>query len=220
MADETKAPTKKVATKVVAPKKVIAANKVASTKKKAPTNPTETKAKPRPKKGVRIIYEHTSPLKQDDLISLPIYAPLSIKQERYLQDQENDIVVWGGAASAGKTQLSLIRILLCAMYDKHYVAAIARRSQKQMKSAGSLWSTGVKMFSPYGVASNNMELAWRFPNGSEVKCHHLDDNQDDWQGTQCTEFLVDEAQQCNEEDIWYLTSRLRSRSSQKHQLRM
>lgn len=225
MADETKVvatkvATKKVATKVVAPKKVVAANKVASTKKKAPTNPTETKAKPRPKKGVRIIYEHTSPLKQDDLISLPIYAPLSIKQERYLQDQENDIVVWGGAASAGKTQLSLIRILLCAMYDKHYVAAIARRSQKQMKSAGSLWSSGCKIFSHLGVSSNRIDLTWSFPIGSEVKCHHLDDNQDDWQGTQCTEFLVDEAQQCKEEDVWYLTSRLRSMSKRKHQLRM
>lgn len=157
---------------------------------------------------------------QRDLGEIDIIAPISIKQEKYLNDQENDIVVWGGAAGSSKTYISLIKILLSAYYDKNYVASVARKSQKQMKSAGSLWSTGVKMFSPYGVASNNMELAWRFPNGSEVKCHHLDDNQDDWQGTQCTEFLVDEAQQCNEEDIWYLTSRLRSRSSQKHQLRM
>lgn len=198
--------------------------KVVKEKKSAPTK-TATEKPPRalkapPKKGVRIQYEHTYHITQEELLTLPIYAPISRKQEVYLQDQEHDIVVWGGAASAGKTQLSLIRILLCAMYDSHYVAAIARRSQKQMKSAGSLWSSGCKMFNPHGVMSNKVDLTWTFPNGAEVKCHHLDDNQDDWQGTQCTEFVVDESQQCKEDDVWYLTSRLRSMSKKKHQLRL
>ena len=159
-------------------------------------------------------------LTQQDLGEIEIIAPISIKQEKYLNDQENDIIVWGGAAGSSKTYISLINILLSAYTDKNYVASIARRSQKQMKSAGSLWSTGTKMFAPMGISSNNIELHWRFPNGSEVKCHHLDGNQDDWQGTQCTEFLVDEAQQCKEDDVWYLTSRLRSKSEKKHQLRM
>jgi len=157
---------------------------------------------------------------QEELEEITIYAPLSIKQEKYLNDEENDIVVWGGSAAAGKTQLSLLRILLAGMYDKHYVAGIARKSQRQMKQAGSLWSTGCKMFGPMGVIQNKIDLTWSFPSGSEVKCHHLDKNQDDWQRTQCTEFLVDEAQQCLEEDVWYLTSRLRSQSTRKHQLRL
>lgn len=168
----------------------------------------------------RIVYEHTSGIPQDQLIELPIYAPLSIKQETYLQDQENDIVVWGGAASAGKTQLSLLRIMLCAMWDEHYVAGVARRSQKQMKAPGSLWSTGTKLFNQYNIRSNSLEMTWNFPSGAEVKCHHLDNNTDDWQGTQMTEVLVDESQQCQEDDVWYLTGRLRSKSKRKHQLRM
>ena len=165
-------------------------------------------------------YEHTFHIPQDDLASITIYAPISIKQETYIQDQTHDIVVWGGAAAAGKTQLSLIRILLCGMFDEHYVAGVARRSQKQMKSAGSLWSSGTKMFMPHGVTKNQIEMSWSFPSGAEVKCHHLDNNTDDWQGTQMTEALVDEAQQCSEDDVWYLTSRLRSKSTKKHQLRM
>lgn len=164
--------------------------------------------------------EYSFHIPQEDLAEIEILAPLSIKQEKYLNDQENDIVVWGGAASAGKTQLSLLRLMLGGMWDKDYVAAVARNSQKQMKNSGSLWSTGCKLFAPYGVSSNKIELSWSFPSGAEVKCHHLDNNQDDWQGTQCTEMLVDESQQCLEDDVWYLTSRLRSKSKQKHQLRL
>lgn len=181
------------------------------------------KAKTDGRKGngaTRKQYDHTFHIPQDALESITIYAPISIKQETYIQDQTHDIVVWGGAAAAGKTQLSLIRILLCAMFDEHYVAGVARRSQKQMKSAGSLWSSGTKMFIPHGVTKNQIEMSWNFPSGAEVKCHHLDNNTDDWQGTQMTEALVDEAQQCSEDDVWYLTSRLRSKSNKKHQLRM
>lgn len=163
-------------------------------------------------------YKYAHRLKQEQFETIPIHAPLSIKQEKYLNDNTSDVIVWGGAASAGKTQLTLLKIMLHAFFDPDYTAGIARRSQRQMKQAGSLWSTGTKMFSAYGVSANKIEMQWTFPNGAEVKCHHLDGNQDDWQGSQLTTACVDEAQQCNEEDIWYLTSRLRSKSKQKSQL--
>ena len=166
----------------------------------------------------RKTYEHTFSVPQQELESLSIYAPLSIKQEKYLNDEENDIVVWGGAAAAGKTQLTLLKIMLAATWDKNFVGGIARKSQKQMKAAGSLWSSGVKQMTVVGARTNSLEMTWNFPNGAEVKCHHLDNNQDDWQGTQMTKCCVDEAQQCTEDDIWYLTTRLRSQSAQKAQL--
>lgn len=185
----------------------------------APNIETEV-TKPSTRGPRRKEYTKTFHIPQDELEQLAIFSPLSIKQETYLNDNENDIVVWGGAASAGKTQLSLLRILLAGMWDGDYVAGIARKSQKQMKQAGSLWNTGCKLFAPHGITSNKIDLSWSFPSGAEVKCHHLDNNQDDWQGTQCTEFLVDESQQCLEDDVWYLTSRLRSKSKRKHQLRL
>lgn len=168
----------------------------------------------------RLKFNYTFHLDQEALQGIEILCPLSIKQETYLNDNENDIVVWGGAMAAGKTQLSLIRLMLAGMWDKDYVAGIARQSQKQMKMAGSLWSTGCKLFAPYGISSNKIETSWTFPSGAEVKCHHLYNNIEDWHGTQCTEFLVDESQQCQEEDVWFLTSRMRSKSKQKHQLRL
>lgn len=159
-------------------------------------------------------------IEQEVLEEIQIHKPLSIKQEKYLNDDKNDIIVWGGCAGAGKTQLSLLMIMLQAGFDPHFVGGIARKSQKQMKQAGSLWSSGTKLMRKLNASVNAMELKWTFPIGSEVKCHHLSDNQDDWQGTQCTQFIVDEAQQCNEDDVWYLTSRLRSQSRSKHQLRL
>lgn len=174
-----------------------------------PTNPRGRKPKE---------FEYTHKLTQEQLSSVPIYSPLSIKQEKYLNDRHNDIVVWGGAASAGKTQLTLLKVMNGAFYDPEFTAGIARRSQRQMKQAGSLYSTGTRMFSKHGVSCNKVEMSWIFPSGAEVKCHHLDGNQDDWQGSQLTLACVDEAQQCNEEDVWYLTSRLRSKSKQKSQL--
>jgi predicted phage terminase large subunit-like protein len=180
----------------------------------------KTSAKPDLKYSRKLDLNLSFHISQDKLKEIEILCPLSIKQEKYLNNDTDDIVVWGGAAAAGKTQLSLLRIMVAGLYDKNYVAGIARKSQRQMKQAGSLWSSGCKLFAKHGVTSNKVDLTWSFPTGAEVKCHHLDNNQDDWQGTQCTEFLVDEAQQCNEEDVWYLTSRLRSQSKRKHQLRL
>lgn len=88
------------------------------------------------------------------------------------------------------------------MFDEHYVGGIARQSVKQIKMAGSLWSTGVKLFTPYGINSNKTENTWTFPSGAEVKCHYLDKNTDDWHGSQMTQCSVDEAQQCDEEDMY------------------
>lgn len=174
-----------------------------------------------PNKAIRKPKDFTFHISQEDLESkIQIHCPLSIKQETYLNDHENDVIVWGGCASAGKTQLSLLQLMLAGMFDKDYVGGIARQSVKQIKMAGSLWSTGVKLYSPYGINSNKTENTWTFPSGAEVKCHYLDDNTDDWHGSQMTQCLVDEAQQCKEEDVWFLTSRLRSQSKQKHQLRL
>ncbi|WP_277812192.1 terminase large subunit domain-containing protein [Chromohalobacter canadensis] len=157
---------------------------------------------------------------QESLSEIPIIAPLSKKHELYLNDETNDIIVFGGAAGSGKSQLSLMRILQAALYDSDYVAGILRKSQRMVKGAGSLWETGNKLFKPHGVTSNSIEMNWRFPSGSFVKAHYLNNNTDDMQGTQVTEWLVDEAAQCDESDVWYLTSRLRSQSDRKHQLRL
>lgn len=153
--------------------------------------------------------------------NINILCPISRKQETYINDQDNDIIVYGGQAGAGKTEVSILRMLACAMTDPDYTATIFRQSKVQLKTAGGLFQTATRYFTQYaGSSVNKIDYNWTFPNGVELKCHYLDNNTDDLQGMQCTEFFVDEATQCKEEDVLYLMSRLRSKSKKRHQLRL
>ncbi|PWW28764.1 terminase large subunit domain-containing protein [Chromohalobacter israelensis] len=152
---------------------------------------------------------------------IEIFAPLSKKQELYLQDETNDIILWGGAASSGKSHLSLLKLMIDCLEQKGYNSLLLRESLVQIKAPGSIWEEGCRMFDNVGASSNQVNNAWRFPNGSFVKCHYLKNNQNDYQGSQIHSALIDEAAQIpNIEDIWYITSRLRGKGSKRKQLRM
>lgn len=154
--------------------------------------------------------------------NINIFAPLSKKQELYLNDKENDIVVWGGAASSGKSFLSALDILVNGWEDKHYRATIVRRQKEMFKQAGGLFDECSTMYASFGVRPRGNSLDFKFPKGAFVKMMGSDAPKDKYtfQGNQSTTFLVDEAQQLNEENIVYLLSRNRSKSKQKHQLKL
>lgn len=181
--------------------------------------------KPRARKKVRY-YELNAPelfdylgLDHRYMQDIQFYAPLSKKQEMFLNDQENDIIVFGGQAASGKSQVSILRMLIGVLSDPHYAACICRQSKVQLKGAGAIFPTATRVFEQAAKASTNrVELSWTFPTGQEVKALHLWDNQNDYQGQQNTEFYVDEATQCKEADVVYLMSRLRSRAKRAHQL--
>lgn len=159
----------------------------------------------------------------DDLKNnIVIHAPLSRKQETYLNDKENDIIVWGGAASSGKSFLSALDILVNGWEDPHYRATIVRRQKEQFKQAGGLFDECSVMYSHYGVRPRGNSLDFKFHKGAFVKMMGSDRPQDkhDFQGNQSTTFLVDEAQQLNEENVVYLLSRNRSKSKQHHSLKL
>ncbi len=160
-------------------------------------------------------------ISQDDLYNdIEIIAPLSKKQELYLADTTNDIICFGGAASSGKSYLSLLKLLIDCLEDKDYNAVLCRESQVQFKAPGSLWQEGNRLFSKFDVKSNQISNQWRFPSGAFVKLHHLKDNPNDYQGSQIDAAILDEACQLKLDDVWYLTSRLRGRSKKPKQLRL
>lgn len=161
---------------------------------------------------------------QDELKEIPILAPLSLKQEIYLNDNANDVVIWGGGAGSGKSFLSILDMLIKGYEDKHYRAAIVRRTKEQLRGSGSLWD---EMNTMYGGLNSKIKLKEHslkaaFDHGSEIKMSYSDAEKDrhNFQGWQCTTWLCDEAQQLNEINAYYLMSRLRSKSSAKHQLKM
>lgn len=158
-------------------------------------------------------------LDPDSISKLEFHYPLSKKQELFCNDYKNDIIVYGGQAASGKTQVSILRMLIGVLSDKHYAACITRQSKVQLKGSGSIFSVATRVFESAGKASTNkVELTWTFPEGQEIKALHLWDNQNDYQGQQNTCYYVDEASQCKESDTMYLMSRLRSKAKMKHQL--
>lgn len=156
------------------------------------------------------------------LSDIPIYGPISKKQEMYLNDSHNDIVLWGGAASGGKTFISLLDIAVYAVGDEHFRAGVVRKTKEQLRGAGSLYDEACKMFSNFGAKSKGNQMEFVFPVGSVVRMSYSDKPSDkyNFQGWQVTRFLVDEATQLNEENVTYLLSRLRSKSGAPHQLKM
>ena len=159
---------------------------------------------------------------QQQLSEINILSPLSRKHEVYLNDKVNDIICFGGAASSGKTFLSALDILINAYADGDYRSTIVRRQKEQFKTAGGLYDECCQMYAQYGVRPRGGSMDFTFPTGAFMKMMGSDKDSDrqNFQGSQCTSFLVDEAQQLSEQNVVYLLSRLRSKSKQKHQLKM
>lgn len=159
---------------------------------------------------------------QAELKEIEVIRPLSKKQQTYLNDQENDIVCWGGSAGSGKSQVSLIDLLVNGYEDKHFRAMIIRKTKEVMKNAGSLWDTAEGLYAQFGIKPRGNAMDFKFESGAFLKFGALERSKDkhNYQGTQVTRFLVDEAQQLPEDGVLYLTSRLRSNSKQKHQLKL
>lgn len=164
------------------------------------------------------MYKYT----QEELKEITIVRPLSHKQEQYLNDKENDIIVWGGSAGSGKSEVSLIDLLVAGYDDPQFRAMIIRKTKEVMKNAGSIYDSACDLFSKFGVSPRGNTLDFKFKSGAFLKLGALERSQDkhNYQGTQCTRFLVDEAQQIPEDGVLYLTSRLRSKSKARHQLKM
>lgn len=167
-------------------------------------------------------YNYTYKYTQEQLKEIRIVRPLSKKQEMYLNDNENDICCWGGSAGSGKSEVSLIDLLVSGYDDPDFRAMIIRKTKEVMKNAGSIFDSACDLFSQFGVKPRGNSLDFKFPKGAFLKLGALEREQDkhSYQGTQVTRFLVDEAQQLPEGGVLYLASRLRSKSKAKHQLKL
>lgn len=159
---------------------------------------------------------------QEELKQIEVIRPLSKKQELYLNDKENDIICWGGSAGSGKSQVSLIDLLISGYEDPDFRAMIIRKTKEVMKNSGSIYDTACDLYSRFGIKPRGQAMDFQFEKGAKLKLGALERPMDkhNYQGAQCTRFLVDEAQQLPEEGVLYLTSRLRSKSKAPHQLKM
>lgn len=141
-----------------------------------------------------------------------IFRPNPGRQSQALASKA-DIVIYGGAASGGKT-FALLLDPLRHHQKPGYNAVIFRRTYSQVTQQGGIWDATFNIYPHFGGKPNESDLVWTFPPANaQIGFAHLqhDKNQYDYQGAELDYLGWDEVTHQNEAPFWYLTSRCRSR---------
>lgn len=123
-----------------------------------------------------------------------------------------DIVGFGGAAGGGKTEW-LLKNAVRHYNVNRYVAKIFRRVFPQIAGGGGMWDRTHDIYPYLGGKANHSDLIYTFPNyGSSVGFSHLQHEKDklNHQGKEYAFIGVDEADQMEWSQIWYLWTRNRT----------
>ena len=141
-----------------------------------------------------------------------IFKPQPGPQTDFLSSSA-DIVIYGGAAGAGKTYAELLESLRHHQNPKMRVT-IFRREGVQITNPGGLWDEACKIYPVFGATSNKQMLEWKFPSGFVCKFAHLQNEGDvhNWQGSQIPCIMFDELTHFTSDMFWYMLSRNRSDS--------
>ena len=132
-------------------------------------------------------------------------------QELFLSSQA-DIVLYGGAAGAGKTFALLIEALRHKAV-KDFGAVIFRRESTQITNEGGLWDTAMTLYPTLGGQPiKTPTLRFAFQAGSRVTFAHLNQATDvlNWQGAQIPLIGFDELTHFEQSQFFYMLSRNRS----------
>lgn len=100
------------------------------------------------------------------------YYPQPGSQETAL-NCDADVVVYGGAAGAGKSYLGLLRGLL-GVEDSNFKAVYFRRTGPQLSGAGGLWDEAKTLFQPWTPRLIENERIAKFKNGAHIKFSHME----------------------------------------------
>ena len=141
-----------------------------------------------------------------------VIGPKSEKQYQFLHT-EADITVFGGAAGAGKSYLGVLDFLK-HIHDPTFRGCMVRRTTPQLKGPGGLQEKAEALFklADPKVRWRDKEHHFLFSSGAKIYLRHFEHpkDQENFQGWEVTEFLVDEGQQFEESMVIYLTSRMRN----------
>ena len=139
-------------------------------------------------------------------------GPKSPKQEMFI-NSDAQITVFGGAAGAGKSYLGVMDFLKHIHLPK-FRGMITRRTTPQLKGSNGIVDTGLSLYKQIdpGVKWKDKDGKFVFTSGAEIHVRHFENQQaqDNFQGIEINEFLVDEGQQYLEPMVVYLMSRMRN----------
>lgn len=141
-----------------------------------------------------------------------VIGPKSRKQQMFITS-DADIVVFGGAASSGKSYLGVMDFV---PHIKHpgFRGVVTRRTTTQLKASGGILDKAMQLFIKIDpkVKWKSQDNKFVFSSGAEIFLKHFEHWKDhrNWQGTEYTEILIDEGTQFEEEMVLYCMSRLRN----------
>lgn len=126
---------------------------------------------------------------------------------------KSDLCIFGGGAGGGKTYALLLECLR-HIYNPKFNCIIFRRNSTMIRNPGGLWDISLEMFSQFGGIPRQAYLDWTFPSGAVIKFAHLEHSNTvlAYQGAQIPLIMWDEICHFEENQFWYLMSRLRSLS--------
>lgn len=150
-----------------------------------------------------------------------VISPASPFQEAYLKS-DSQILLVGGAAGSSKSYIGLMRHLRFA-HDPNYKAYCIRKNSSAIMASGGLFWEAVKLYTQYDpnlkVKLKDQKLV--FSSGAEVSFSHYENDTaaKKYQGIQISNIFYDEVTHAdNEEQLWWLWSRLRSDAKNIHSM--
>lgn len=148
-----------------------------------------------------------------------VIGPQKGPQEQFLSSKAN-ICIYGGAAGGGKSYGLLIDPLRYINNGK-FSCMIFRRTTKQIKIQGGLWSESQNIYRQINGRPRDTILDWIFPSGMKVQFGHLEHEKNiyDYQGAQIPMIGFDELTHFTEKQFFYMMSRNRSMSGVRGYIR-
>jgi phage terminase large subunit-like protein len=149
-----------------------------------------------------------------------IIKPRSKFQSLYLNANENFLIV-GGAAGSSKSYVGLMRHLRF-IEDPNYRGICIRKNSTAIMKIGGLFEEAVSLYRQYcpdiGIKIKDQKIT--FPSGAAIAFSHYENRNAAqlYQGLQFSGIMYDESSHSEEEDIWWLQSRLRSKANCPHSI--
>lgn len=152
-----------------------------------------------------------------------VFPQLQEGKQALFGEIDADVIIFGGAAGAGKTRALLTDFVRQEYIDNpDYRAVMFRRTYPEFTQAGGLVDESRKIYYPIkGTFIEKPSLEWRFPSGARVSFRHLQHEKTVhiYQGSQITRIGFDELTHFTQEQFFYLLSRNRSVSGIKPAVR-
>lgn len=143
-----------------------------------------------------------------------ILGPRSEFQRKYLNSDAN-IIIAGGAMGSSKSYIGLMRHLRW-VEDPYYRGFCIRKNSTTLMKSGGLFEEALDMYKQYDVKAipkwKDQKIV--FPSGASVSFSHYENSKSSelYRGLQLSSAFYDESTDSEEQDIWFLISRLRTKA--------